>query len=747
MSAHLSPGDVIPGTRYRVLSRVGEGAMGAIYAALHIDLEKRVALKTLLPEIAQVPEAVERFRQEARAASKIGSPYICDVTDFGALPDGQVYFVMEYLEGQSLAQLLDIERRLPAPRAVGILRQICKALGAAHEKGIIHLDVKPDNVMLQADAKRQDAVKVVDFGIAGLLDHGGKEDRIAGTPEYIAPERARGAGYDHRSDVYSLGVLAYETLTGQVPFGGEDPGAVLERHVNATPRALRELRPELPARLEQVVLQMLAKAPEDRPQRMEVVEALLCEAQIEAGFETAWDDALALPAVDEEWRRKLTQRMPGRGGPRKQVLVAAVGAALVAAAAAVYLGVLRVPEQVVKVVRVPVTDTEEAESVAELLESADRAGRAQRFVRPRTDSALHFIERAEREAEAMGRTSLGAQSLRRAYASALAATGDELLGAGLRDLALLRFKDALAFRPDDPALARKAELTQVERQALGRRPPRAAREGSAAAPPPATPRDELREAAAAGFLAAQNERLSEARLALKKTVKLDGEGQVTAKLADALRTRAGEAWDRGDPSKGRALYQLVLLLDPEDLEARSRAQPPSAAPLAAAEAPALAEAPAPPEPPAPREAKAPTTRGTKPGEPAEDTRHVPRNPKAAAAAVRRGRAAMARGDLADAETAFSQAVRADPLDGAAVGGMAQVAFERARYVEALDFARRATRLAPKAAGGHLVLGDAYFRLLRFSEALNAYQTAEKLLGPKTPQVAARIERVKARLGP
>lgn len=734
MTAHLSPGDVIPGTRYRVLSRLGEGAMGAIYAAEHIDLEKRVALKTLLPEIAQVPEAVERFRQEARAASKIGSPFICDVTDFGSLPDGQVFFVMEYLHGQSLAQVLDTERKLSPARTVGILRQVCKALGAAHEKGIIHLDVKPDNVMLLSDKEHADAVKVVDFGIAGLLDHGGKEEKIAGTPEYIPPERATGAGFDHRSDVYSLGVMAYEMLTGQVPFEGNDAVAVLRRQVGEQPRPPSELVADLPPKLEQLILQMLSKDPGARPQQMKVVEALLCEAQIEGAFTTEWDEALPLPTVDDEWRARLVARMPGRARQRRGVVLAAVGVALVAVAIALYFGVIRAPKSIIKIVTVPATNTEEVEAVAGLLEKADKAGRAQHFVEPANDSALHYIAAAETAAAELERTSLGAQSLRKAYASALAATGDELLDAGLRDLAIVKFKEALQFRPDDADLARKAELTAAERQAIVKRPSKPTAQQPA---PTAPPRDELRQAAAAGFLAAKAGHYSEARLALKQTVDLDKEGQVTARLADALRQQGAGAWDRGYHRQARSLYQLVLMVDPKDLEAQSRSNleipPPTPEPEAQA---AVVE---------PKEAKAKGTRKPKTIAANEEKDDGPRDIAGAQMAVKTAQAAMAQGDLAAAEAAFNKGLRADPLSGDAVAGLAEVSFERANYTSSLDLARRATKLSPKSPKPQIILGDAYFKLLRFAEAKSAYEAAVTLSGNKNAQIAARLDRVKAKL--
>ena len=165
----LPVGQLIPGYRYRILARIGEGGMGTVYSAEHVDLEKRVAIKVLRSDAGQTQKAVERLRDEARAASKIGSQYICDVTDFGQIPDGRVFFVMELLDGQSLGRALKTTPKMSVERALPILRQMCKAFGAAHDKGIVHLDVKPDNVMLVPRGKRTDAVKVVDFGVSALL--------------------------------------------------------------------------------------------------------------------------------------------------------------------------------------------------------------------------------------------------------------------------------------------------------------------------------------------------------------------------------------------------------------------------------------------------------------------------------------------------------------------------------------------------------------------------------------------------
>ena len=567
----LGPGQVIPGTRYRILSKIGEGGMGSVFAAEHVDLEKKVAIKVLRADLAPDAEALQQFRQEARAASGIANIYICDVTDFGEVSDGRVFFVMEYLDGVSLARVLRETPTLAPGRTISILRQVAKALGAAHEKGIVHLDVKPDNVMLVHRGKRGDAVKVVDFGIAGLMHHSGEEQEIAGTPEYVAPERASGHGYDNRCDIYGLGVTAYEMLSGSVPFHGKNHLTTLTMQVREQPEALRRRAPSVPAELEAVVMNMLEKDPASRPQTMASVEALLCEAQIAAGLTTEWDD-IELPAVDEAWRLKLAKRMPAPGARgRKLMLAAATFVAIAAATIALFFG-LRKPKVVVKEVRVEITNTKEAAPVAAALVEADKAARRQMYVDPPDSSALHFIQTAELEASKidLSRPSAGAAALRRAYASALAVIGNELLKAGLRDLAVVKFKEALLFQPDDADLQTKAELTPEERKNRARVAP--------GVPPPPPPRaDPAKDAATRVFVAAMDGRVSEARLALRTLAERDQGGMQSAKLADGLRNLAGNDWSKNQPERARPLYQLISELDPLDLEAEDRAKPPVAA--------------------------------------------------------------------------------------------------------------------------------------------------------------------------
>ena len=262
------------GDRYRVLSRLGQGGMGSIYLAEHVTLGKRMAVKVLRPEYSHDAELVDRFQHEARAASQIGQENIVEVFDFGHTPEGEAYFVMEALDGESLARILHRDGPMPLPRAVPIFLQICRALGAAHQRGIVHRDLKPENVFILRRTDGSDFVKVLDFGIA--KGPGTPEAKrltrvgsIIGTPEYMSPEQASANVIDHRSDVYAFGVLAYETLTGRLPFDGDTPLATLMKHQSDPPLPPRRLRPELPHEVEQIVLRALVKRPEGRQQSME----------------------------------------------------------------------------------------------------------------------------------------------------------------------------------------------------------------------------------------------------------------------------------------------------------------------------------------------------------------------------------------------------------------------------------------------------------------------------------------------
>lgn len=274
--------------RYRLLSPLGEGAMGVVYLAEHMGLGKRVAVKVLRGELSRDATFCRRFELEAIAASQIGHEHIVDVTDLGRTTSGELFYVMELLEGQSLGALLRRERVLSLSRAASILAQICRALEAAHARGIIHRDVKAQNVMMVSREGRPDFVKVVDFGISKMnLPEGEKlteTGAILGTADYMAPEQVSGGAVGPHTDVYAVGALAYKLLTGTPPFHGENSFATMLQHLEAKvePPSLRRPDLGLSEALDALVLRALAKEPQARPSMARFraeLEALASEAR------------------------------------------------------------------------------------------------------------------------------------------------------------------------------------------------------------------------------------------------------------------------------------------------------------------------------------------------------------------------------------------------------------------------------------------------------------------------------------
>jgi len=286
-----SEGDDLVGVtllgRYSITRKIGQGGMGAVYEATHTLIGKRVAVKVLLDKYARKEQVVARLEQEARLASSIGHEHIIDITDFGQTDDGRTFVVMEFLEGESLAELLNREGPLPEERILDIATQTVSALGAAHAKGIVHRDVKPENVFLLR-RKDRDYVKVVDFGISKSLraSDAGEEHSprltqtgmVLGTPLYMSPEQARGdEELDHRIDIYAVGVIMYELATGRVPFTGTNYLSIISQVLNDDPRPPRELRPELSDELEAIILKALAK---DSDQRYQSTGEMLADLSV-----------------------------------------------------------------------------------------------------------------------------------------------------------------------------------------------------------------------------------------------------------------------------------------------------------------------------------------------------------------------------------------------------------------------------------------------------------------------------------
>ncbi len=262
--------DSILDDKYRIEEKIGEGGMGKVYRATHIHMDNTVAIKILHAHMASDATALERFRREARAAAHIRHPNAVAVTDFGVAKDsGIAYLVMEFLEGVELRAKIKEQKQLDYEESYHIVQQTCLALQAAHSKGIIHRDLKPDNIWLLSSEQGMARVKVLDFGIAKLKsssDSGTltQQGMIVGTPFYMSPEQCKGEELDARSDIYSMGIILYEMLTGQVPFQAATPVGIVLKHANEPPRPPSELREGIPASVQEVILRALKKLPAER---------------------------------------------------------------------------------------------------------------------------------------------------------------------------------------------------------------------------------------------------------------------------------------------------------------------------------------------------------------------------------------------------------------------------------------------------------------------------------------------------
>ena len=315
---HIGPGTIIA-ERYQVLSKIAEGGMGEVYKGVHIELEKPVAIKVMRRELSDDPGFADRFKREAIAASRIGQQNICDVSDFGRTPGGMFYFVMEFLDGQTLGQIIRDRGALPVSRAIHILHQLCQALASAHHANIVHRDLKPENVMILQRPGQQDFVKVLDFGVAKLpaaSDKAGQTQAgmVVGTPQYMAPEQASALATDARTDIYALGLIFYEMLQGRPTFKEETPALLMAAQIYKAPPPLTfGSGDSMPEALQKIVKHMLMKKPEDRPQTMEAVIEELQTAQAELMAPVA---KLATPAFTPPVRPSEVAAMMAAGAPR-----------------------------------------------------------------------------------------------------------------------------------------------------------------------------------------------------------------------------------------------------------------------------------------------------------------------------------------------------------------------------------------------------------------------------------------------
>ena len=235
--------------RYHVLRKLGGGGMGQVYLAEHVKMGRRSALKVMNPSMMKDADAISRFNREAANASRINHPHVADVYDFGETSDGIIYLAMEFVDGPPLTKLLEEEGPLSAARAANIIRQAADALAVAHEMGIVHRDLKPDNIMIARNRDGSDCAKVVDFGIAKAADNLAqkvtKTGLVVGTPEYMSPEQLAGDKLDGRSDIYALALVAFNMLTGRLPFPADTVQESMIMRLTESPRKLAEMRPDM----------------------------------------------------------------------------------------------------------------------------------------------------------------------------------------------------------------------------------------------------------------------------------------------------------------------------------------------------------------------------------------------------------------------------------------------------------------------------------------------------------------------
>lgn len=258
--------------QFHIIKKLGEGGMGQVYLAEHVKMQRKAALKVMNPGMTQDPDAIARFNREANNASKINHPNVCQIFDFGETPEGLIFLAMEFIEGMSLTALIEKNGSLPAPRSASIIHQAADALGVAHDYGIVHRDLKPDNIMIARNRDGSDMVKVVDFGIAKASTSDAqkvtKTGLVVGTPEYMSPEQLAGDQLDGRSDIYSLGLVAFNCLTGKLPFPSNSAQEAMIMRLTDQPKKLADMKPDVQwsAELQGVMDKALARDANERYQ-------------------------------------------------------------------------------------------------------------------------------------------------------------------------------------------------------------------------------------------------------------------------------------------------------------------------------------------------------------------------------------------------------------------------------------------------------------------------------------------------
>ncbi len=702
----LTVGKVIPGTRYRILRWLGEGGMGVVYEAEHIDIERRVALKILRFDLSQQAKLAQVFRDEARAASRIGCVNIVEIYDFGELSDGRLFFCMELLLGTDLVPARDDDWTTPSV-LIGLLRQCCKGLGEAHKHGIVHRDIKPENIIVVTEGSRG-VVKIVDFGISAMLAADDTENTsIAGTPDYMAPEQISGSAFDGRLDMYALGCLAYELLVGHPPFDADSIDALLRLHLASPPRPPRQVRPdrEIPVELEAVLMRCLEKDPAQRFRDMADLEAALCEAQISAKITTPWDD-LPLPDVGPERRETLLRAMPSLlPSPelirRSWLWPSLAGSGLVIAAIALvatFTG--KDPNQA------------EIDRVEQLTIAARDAASKTRFVYPPPkdpDAPTAYrsvlqLEDLDGDAGQLG--DQRGQLLRTDFAETLVGLGDHFwTSPDTKNFALDYYAQALLFDEGNTRARERSGLT------LGML-------------------SGFQDRAATGTFST-SELLAGRWLNLLATSDQD---QLAAKI-DTFIFNDEESFVMRSAGI-RAAQKRGLDVDRLIADAVADAASPIVSPssIVGLDNPTLPNLDADLETDFETdETRVKTHRGVNKRQPKKHTRSklraAQRDPEGSNALAEQAVVALRAGRREEARSLFNQAIAHDRRNARALMGLSDIAFDTGNNQDAVIYAEKSVNTAPKNQSYRLSLGDAYFKVLRYRDARTQYEKA-KILGSR-----------------
>ncbi|WP_181233327.1 protein kinase domain-containing protein [Enhygromyxa salina] len=681
----LMPGQIIPGTSWRITQWLGEGNMGVVYEARHVEIDRRAAIKIIASSLAEDPAAIADFRSEASASAKIGSPNIADVFDFAVLDDGRLMMAMEFVPGRSLHEILIDEGCLSPSRLIGLFRQVCKGLQAAHDAGLVHRDVKPENIMVGDIGGRRDTVKLVDFGIVSIL--GERSLRHAGTPYYMPPEGMADGAIDGRYDIYSVGCVMYEMLVGVPPFVDRNLQRVLQMHAYDPVPALITTDASVPDALIEVVRRCLAKDPADRYASMKELEVALCEAQIGGQLRTTWDD-LALPAIEPERHAKLLSQMPSRTSRRG---VSGWWVPVLLAFGVVAGGMIAWPMLRAE----PVLGSSRGAASAQTDDLVDRAHEAAALayyvyppvVDPRADTAYRIlIELESLDSEEALRA---ARELRLELASTLVRLGDETWDkAGGEPFALDFYVQAMLFAPlIEPARSRAA-ISPGELLVLHRK-------------------------AGTGDFTVPELIAVEPLLAL-----------VEPNLADKRDKLEQFKLLRSDQRPASTTAQLDALIENEF----GLRLPNVAGSRNGAGAPTVS---------------APSEIAIDDDEDPSSQRQATVGKRAADKVIAKADAAREGARLEVAEKLYHKALRIEAGRVDALAGLGHVYFQRANHANAATYYEMAVRRSRRDATLRIALGDTYTKLLRYEQALEQYETAKALGSSKA---AGRIARIDQRSG-